>query len=125
MTFVLISCSHVMTMTSLYKHHGYLGEKNQEADSLSRKGDNDDWGMQWWVFKMLDEKWGPHTYDRFASSYNRKCDKFSSKFWCAGCSGVDALSQPWARENNWLVPPPNMITVVVKKSSERAHKQHW
>ena len=90
-------------------------EKNQEADSLSRKGDNDDWGMQWWVFKMLDEKWGPHTYDRFASSYNRKCDKFSSKFWCAGCSGVDALSQSWARENNWLVPPPNMITVVVKK----------
>ena len=67
-------------------------DKNTEADRLSRVGDNDDWGVQWWVFKKLDEKWGPHTYDRFASSYNRKCDKFSSKFWNVGCTGVDAMS---------------------------------
>ena len=91
-------------------------DKNTEADRLSRVGDNDDWGVQWWVFKNLDEKWGPHTYDRFASAYNKKCDKFSSKFWNAGCTAVDAMSQQWSGENNWLVPPPNLIYSVVKKT---------
>ena len=89
--------------------------KNVKADSLSRRGDNDDWGIQWWVFKKLDQVWGPHTYDRFASSYNRKCDKFSSKFWCEGCFCINAMSQRWLGENNWLVPPPTLITVVVNK----------
>ncbi|KAK3084634.1 hypothetical protein FSP39_016613 [Pinctada imbricata] len=89
--------------------------KNVEADILSRRGDNDDWGIQWWVFKKLDQVWGPHTYDRFASSYNRKCEKFSSKFWCEGCFCINAMSQRWSGENNWLVPPPILISGVVNK----------
>jgi hypothetical protein len=106
----------------LLSSHWIPRNKNAAADSLSRRGDNDDWGIQWWVFKLLDEKWGPHTYDRFATSYNRKCDKFSSKFWCEGCSGINSLSQCWLGENNWFVPPPALITVVLRKIlNEKAH----
>ena len=55
-------------------------ENNTRADNLSRFSDCDDWEVQSWVFAILDSKWGKHTYDRFASYYNRKCDKFNSKF---------------------------------------------
>jgi hypothetical protein len=59
-------------------------ENKTRADSLSRLSDCDDWEVQSWVFAILDSKWGKHTYDRFASYYNRKCDKLNSKFCCAG-----------------------------------------
>ena len=73
-------------------------------------------------FKMLDQKWGPHTYDRFASPYNRKCENFSAKFWCEGCAGINSLSESWLGENNWVVPPPVMITTVLNKIiKEKAH----
>ncbi|KAK3102573.1 hypothetical protein FSP39_012299 [Pinctada imbricata] len=88
---------------------------NIEADRLSRCFDCDDWGIQWWVYLSLDFQWGPHTYDRFASVYNRKCDKFSTKFWCKEAHSVDAFNQRWTNENNWLVPPPSLISNVIKK----------
>ncbi|VDI74251.1 Hypothetical predicted protein [Mytilus galloprovincialis] len=78
-------------------------ENNTHADTLSRLNDCDDWGVQTWLFRMLDREWGSHTVDRFAASYNKKCDKFNSKFWCQGTSGVDAFKQHWGKENNWLV----------------------
>ncbi|VDH99083.1 Hypothetical predicted protein [Mytilus galloprovincialis] len=90
-------------------------ENNTHADTLSRLNDCDDWGVQTWLFRTLDREWGPHTVDRFASSYNKKCDKFNSKFWCQGTSGVDAFKQHWGKENNWLVPPPSLVTETVKK----------
>ena len=90
--------------------------QNQRADFLSRCNDPDDWGVQWWVFKYLDTIWGPHTFDRFASTYNRKCDKFNIKFWCREASGTDAFKHTWVGENNWLVPPPSVVTSVIKKN---------
>ena len=33
-------------------------ESNKEADSLSRMNDCDDWGIQTWVFMLLDKEWG-------------------------------------------------------------------
>jgi hypothetical protein len=71
-------------------------ESNKEADSLSRMNDCDDWGIQTWVFMLLDKEWGPHTFDRFATNYNRKCDSFNSKCWCSGTSGIDAFRFSWS-----------------------------
>ena len=88
---------------------------NVQADRLSRCFDCDDWGIQWWVYLSLDLQWGPHTYDRFASFYNRKCEKFSSKFWCKEAQSVDAFKDSWLNENNWIVPPPSLISKVVTK----------
>ena len=31
---------------------------NTQADHLSRQTDSDDWGIQWWVFEVLDRQWG-------------------------------------------------------------------
>ncbi|KAK3107400.1 hypothetical protein FSP39_013730 [Pinctada imbricata] len=60
--------SNDITLSSMW----IARHENIEADRLSRLGDCDDWGVQWCAFNKLDFIWGPHTYDRFASFYNRK-----------------------------------------------------
>ncbi|MCG8033308.1 MAG: hypothetical protein JAZ03_14165, partial [Candidatus Thiodiazotropha taylori] len=90
-------------------------ENIDKADFLSRCTDSDDWGIKPWVFVWLDGLWGPHTYDRFATDYNAKCDKFNSRWWCPGTSGLDAFSESWQNENNWLVPPPRLIVDCLRK----------
>ena len=49
--------------------------ENLLADHLSRCKDSDDWYVSEDVFKTLDRKWGPHSIDRFATHYNRKCER--------------------------------------------------
>jgi hypothetical protein len=40
-------------------------ESNDKADSLSRKLDCNDWEIEYFIFKYLDNLWGPHFSDRF------------------------------------------------------------
>ena len=56
-------------------------------------------------FLTLDALWGPHSVDRFANDQNTKLSRFNSLFWTSNCEAVDAFSQNWVDENNWLVPP--------------------
>lgn len=90
-------------------------ESNEHADMLSRVVDGDDWEIADHVYLYLDNLWGPHNIDRFAHDYNTKCELFNSKFWCPGTRGIDAFSMPWAGYNNWLVPPPCLIPIVINK----------
>ena len=43
--------------------------------------------------------------DRFASHTNHLCPRFNSAFYCPGTEAVDAFSQDWGGENNWVNPP--------------------
>lgn len=88
---------------------------NIKADKLSRTKDSDDWQIDVNVFYHLDSVWGPHTIDRFATNLSSHCNRFNSRFWCPGTSGVDAFSQSWSNECNWIVPPPGLILRVLKK----------
>lgn len=89
--------------------------ENQRADELSRYGDNDDWSISDAIFSVLNLKWGPHTIDRFASTYNTKCCRFNSRFWVPGTESVNSLDQKWSGENNWVVPPPKLILKCIQK----------
>ena len=89
--------------------------KNVIADSLSRCSDSDDWKIDRNVFGQFDKTWGPYTYDRFANNENSQCEKFNSRWWCPGTSGINAFMQPWNTECNWLVPPPRLISKTVDK----------
>ena len=89
---------------------------NERADYLSRCKDCDDWEIADWIFNKLDQKWGKFTIDRFATNYNRKCQRFNSKWWVPGTEGVNALNQRWSKpENNWLVPPARLVLLAVRK----------
>ena len=87
---------------------------NDKADLLSRIVDRDDWSVSDSLFKFLDHVWGPFTIDRFADANNTKLVKFNSKFWSPNTSGVDAFAYSWREENNWLVPPPSLISKCIK-----------
>ena len=65
---------------------------------MSRTIDFDDYTIHDDVFRMLDCKWGPHTVDRFACSYNAKVSRYNSRFYQPGTEAVDAFTQNWDGE---------------------------
>lgn len=89
-------------------------EDNTKADYLSNVIDFDDWQTSDEFFKFIDGMWGPHTVDRFANAQNAKLQRFNSLFWYPNSEAVDAFSQSWHFENNWLVPPINLVSRVIK-----------
>lgn len=89
-------------------------ELNQRADNLSKVPDTDDWQLNPIIFSDLDKRWGPHTFDRFASHRNTLCPKFSSRYWCPGTQGVDAFTFDWSSENNWISPPFALMPKVIE-----------
>ena len=88
-------------------------EKNQLADYFSRIIDEEDWYINPEVYKGLDEKWGLHTVERFATCYNAQVDRFNSRHACPGSEAVDAFTVDWCNENNWWCPPPMLVPRVL------------
>ena len=92
---------------------------NYQADLLSRTIDFDDYTIHVNVFQAMcsdvlhDCKWGPHTVDRFASSYNAKVSRYNSRFYQPGTVAVDAFTQNLVGENNWILPPISQISRVI------------
>ena len=89
-------------------------EKNRDADLLSKFIDSDDWKITDDYFYYLNKRWGPFSVDRFADSENRKTERFNSRFYCKNTEAVDAFTQSWADENNFIVPPVHRIIDVLK-----------
>ncbi len=87
---------------------------NTQADSISQILDHDDYTINDNVFRKLDSLWGPHTVDRFACCYNAKLARFNSRFYQLGTEAVDAFTQNWSYNNNWLFPPTVLIIKVVR-----------
>ena len=59
-------------------------EQNELADYYSRIVDHDDYMLNPSVFAWLDELWGLHSVDRFASPNNAQLDRFNTRFWAPG-----------------------------------------
>ena len=82
-----------------------LRTDNQRVDYLSRITDIDDWAISSKYFQILDQLLGPHTIDRFARNYNKQLNRFNPRYWKPGTEAVDAFTQDWSSENQWLCPP--------------------
>ena len=82
---------------------------NTIADKISRIVDESSWTVNNDIFNYSDNAWGPYSYDRFADHLNNKCKNFNSKYNCPGSSGVNCFKFNWHGQNNWLVPPINLI----------------
>ncbi|XP_063446947.1 uncharacterized protein LOC134726472 [Mytilus trossulus] len=89
-------------------------KENEKADYISKMVDFEDWGVTHIFFNFLNDMWGPYSIDRFASVENRKVMRFNSLFWQPDSEAVDAFSQVWTNENNWLVPPINLVIRSIK-----------
>jgi len=97
-------------------------EENERADYFSKLVDGDDWQLSTEVFRGLDEAWGPHSIDCFASESTKKLEKYCSRWWNPGCWAVDAFTVSWEGENAWLCPPFYLIGDVLEKcKAEQMH----
>ena len=52
------------------------------------------------------------------SSYNAKLPGFNSRFLQSGTEAVDAFSQDWSCDNNWIVPPTTVVGKVLSDMCE-------
>ena len=92
-------------------------DNNVEADILSRFDDPNDYMLDPFCFHYIDEVWGPHTVDRFASVQTKQLERYCSRYRNPGCEAVDAFTVTWSDENNWLFPPPYLIPRVLRHMS--------
>ena len=92
---------------------GFIRESNH-FQSISKLTEFDDYAINDVTFQGIDDLWGPHTVDRFACNYNVKLPRFNSRFFQPGSEAVDAFSQDWGYDNNWLCPPVCLIARVLK-----------
>ena len=92
-------------------------DENRIADCLSKTVDLDDWKLSQLLFDMLHKMWGPFTIDRFAASDNTQLLRFNSRFWSPEAEAVDAFTQNWSHEMNWICPPVSLILPVLRHMS--------
>ena len=92
-------------------------EENKLADYVSRIVDCDDWSLDYTIFKQLDNRWGLHTINRFASHYNTQLPRFNSRFWNPGTEAVDGFTCDWSKDVNWLCPPVYLVPRVIRHAS--------
>lgn len=90
--------------------------KNVVADALSRVAPSrDDRSLLPEVFEDLEQRWGPHTVDRFAAAINTHCRRYNSRWRDPGSEAVDAMAQDWTGEHNFVHPPWEELPDVVEK----------
>ena len=89
-------------------------EENEFADQISKYIDYDDWKMSRRLFEILDGIWGPHSIDRFANTKNTHTRRSNARYWSPGCEAVDAFTQDWSKDINWLVPPVYLAPKVIR-----------
>lgn len=90
---------------------------NDVADRLSRLSPYStySWSLHPALFRLLDQMWGPHSFDRFADITNHLCPRYNSLFYDPLSSGVDALAQQdWGRHNNFVNCPFHLIPKVLQ-----------
>jgi hypothetical protein len=90
-------------------------EENTLADELSKLLIPDDSMLSRAFFRKLEERFGPHSVDLFASGANNQCGKFYSLHWCRGTAGVNAFAFNWGGESAWGNCPYRLIGRVWRK----------
>ena len=61
-------------------------------DDFSKLDIPDDWMLRRALFRQLEQRWGRHIVDLFASNANNQCARFYSLQCCRGSAGVNAFA---------------------------------
>jgi len=79
-------------------------EEDTLADELSKLLIPDDSMLSNEFFRKLEERFGPHSVDLFASGVNSQCKKFYSLHGCRGTACVNALAFDWGGVRLYQLP---------------------
>ena len=91
-----------------------LREQNKLADYYSRIKDTDNWPIDNDSFRLINNLYGPFTAEKFANNLNRKLKCFNSKYYCRGTSHINAFTNDWSNNLNWLCRPISSIGSVIR-----------
>lgn len=98
----------------------YVRSAANPADAPSREKSWDEWRLCQSLFKRMEDEYGPYTVDRFASRHTALCRRYNSRWVDPGADGlVNAFSNQWQGERNWIHPPISALDDVALKL--RAH----
>lgn len=89
---------------------------NWQADALSRAPrDSTDWMLSPAIFQKIEQMYGPHTIDLFATYQNTQLESYSSRYPDPGAVMIDSLSPAnnWADFKNPYANPPFAIILQV------------
>ena len=98
------------------------GKVNVRADRLSRwKKDHTDIRLKPAVFRQIDQRYGPHSVDLFATRDNALLNRFVSWRPDPSAIAVDAFMFPMTGENPYCFPPvsciPRLLREVLRQQS--------
>ena len=96
-------------------------EENTFADILSRGRDILEWELQQTVFEQIIQRFGPLSIDRFAADYNTKLPRYNAlnHYLGKGAENLDAFSQNWGKERNFINAPFNLIPRILNQIIEQ------
>ena len=66
----------------------------------SRIKDTNNWSIDNYGFRLINNLYGPFTVNRFINNLNRKLKMFNSKYYCPGTSHVNAFTDDWSNDLN-------------------------
>ncbi|XP_020622256.1 uncharacterized protein LOC110059878 [Orbicella faveolata] len=87
---------------------------NSTADELPRVEDATDYILDSKCFCYIDQLWGSHTVNRFASIKTKQLDRYCIQYRNPGCEASNVFTVSWSSHNNWNFPPPLLIPKVLR-----------
>ena len=96
----------------------YVPSAFNPADAPSRRLTGQlEWAIDRKFFRRLDQQWGPHHVDLFASPINHHLPRYMTWKPSEGAVGHDALQHLWKPLGNvYLCPPWNLISPALQKN---------
>jgi hypothetical protein len=91
---------------------------NTWEDKLSRHMNSDDWQLDPTLFHEMDNEFGPHTIDRFASALNTLLPRYNENWLYPSCEAADTLhlsDAHWRDKNKWCNPPWHALSDLAQK----------
>jgi hypothetical protein len=95
----------------------YVPSAFNPADAPSRQLTGQlEWSISPSFFDRMDQEWGPHTVDLFASPINHHLQQYMTWKPSPGAIGYDALQHDWRSLGNiYICPPWNLLPLILQK----------
>lgn len=105
--------------------------ENDYADALSRGAPHDHLAIGDAAWARLEQRFGPHTIDRYASVQSARLARFNTELPHPASQGAPALAQDWHGENNYAFPPLSELPALAQLVASQPQLQativapHW
>ena len=93
----------------------YVKSELNPADAPSRLNGANEWKLSPAVFQEFQQLYSQSTIDRFASSHNHLLPRYNCQFADPSAEAVNAMTQDWRGEDNWIHPPVDLLPDVALK----------